>query len=65
MTDTGAGMDTETKAKCTVPFFTTKEDHRGLGLATALGVMHAHRGALMLESSPDTGTSVRALFPTA
>lgn len=61
--DTGSGMDEETLAKTFVPFFTTKAQHRGLGLATVLGVMRAHRGAVTLVSKPDEGSSVRALFP--
>jgi signal transduction histidine kinase len=63
VTDTGAGMDEETLAKSFVPFFSTKAQHRGLGLATVLGVMRAHRGAVTLVSKPDKGSSVRALFP--
>lgn len=61
--DTGAGMDEDTLAKSFVPFFSTKPHHQGLGLATVLGVMRAHRGAVVLESRPDQGCSVRALFP--
>jgi len=63
--DTGSGMDDETLSKVFVPFFSTKPDHKGLGLATVLGVMRAHRGAVTIESTPDEGTSVRVLFPTS
>ena len=65
VSDTGAGMDDDTLAKSFVPFFSTKPQHRGLGLATVLGVMRAHGGAVTLESEPAKGSSVRALFPTA
>lgn len=63
VTDTGSGMDEDTLAKSFVPFFSTKPQHRGLGLATVLGVMRAHRGAVTFDSEPDKGSSVRALFP--
>ena len=65
VSDTGAGMDEETLAKSFVPFFSTKPEHQGLGLATVLGVMRAHRGAVTLESDPEKGSSFRVLFPTS
>ena len=64
VSDTGSGMDEDTLAKSFVPFFSTKPHRRGLGLAMVLGVMRAHGGALMFESKPEKGSSVRALFPT-
>jgi len=65
ISDTGCGMDQETKYKIFDPFFTTKFTGRGLGMSAALGIMRAHRGAIMLESSPGDGTRVRLLFPVA
>ena len=64
VSDTGLGMDEDTLAKSVVPFFSTKPEHRGLGLATVLGVMRAHRGAVTFDSEPEKGSSVRVLFPT-
>ena len=64
VSDTGLGMDEDTLAKSFVPFFSTKPEHRGLGLATVLGVMRAHRGAVTFDSEPEKGSSVRVLFPT-
>ena len=63
--DTGEGMDEETQSKIFVPFFTTKAGHRGLGLATVLGILRAHAGILEVSSVPGEGTVMKALFPLA
>ena len=63
--DNGSGIVDDIRAKVFVPFFTTKPDHTGLGLAAVLGIMRAHRGALTLESAPKQGSVVRALFPVS
>jgi len=61
--DNGAGIADDIRPKVFVPFFTTKTDHTGLGLAAVLGIMRAHRGALTLESEPEQGSVVRVFFP--
>ncbi len=63
--DNGSGIDEDIRSKVFVPFFTTKPDHNGLGLAAVLGIMRTHRGALILESAPEKGSVVRALFPVS
>ena len=65
VSDTGCGMDETTQYKIFDPFFSTKFTGRGLGMSAALGIMRAHHGAIMLESSPGVGTSIRLLFPVA
>ena len=65
VSDTGCGMDEMTQYKIFDPFFSTKFTGRGLGMSAALGIMRAHKGAILLESSPGAGTKVRLLFPIA
>jgi PAS domain S-box-containing protein len=63
--DDGEGMDAETAAHMFDPFFTTKLAGRGLGMATVLGIVRGHGGAIDVESSPGRGTRVRVFFPAA
>ena len=63
--DTGCGMNKETRERLFEPFFTTKFTGRGLGMAAVLGIIRGHRGSIFVESAPDKGTTIRALFPVA
>ncbi|HKW85278.1 MAG TPA: MHYT domain-containing protein [Burkholderiaceae bacterium] len=64
VTDTGVGMDEDTRRRCVEPFFTTKgERGTGLGLAMVYGVAQRHGADVEIDSKPDRGTTVRLSFP--
>jgi signal transduction histidine kinase/ActR/RegA family two-component response regulator len=66
VSDSGVGMDEETRRRCMEPFFTTKgERGTGLGLAMVYGVMRRHRADIEMESATGQGTTVRLRFPVA
>lgn len=65
VTDTGMGMDEETKARIFTPFYTTKSRGTGLGLAVTKRVVDAHGGTISVQSAPSAGTAFTVTVPTA
>jgi len=63
ITDTGCGMDPETMQRIFDPFFSRKFTGRGLGLASALGIVRGHSGAMKVASAEGSGTTFTVLLP--
>ena len=62
--DSGRGMDLETQARVFEPYFSTKSDGHGFGLAITSGVVSRHSGIIRCQSN-ESGTRMSLMFPFA
>jgi signal transduction histidine kinase len=64
ITDSGCGMSEEVRRRALEPFYTAgKESGTGLGMAIAARIVEGHGGAMEIESTEGSGTTVRILLP--
>lgn len=65
ITDTGPGIASDFLSRVKDPFFTTwkEQGHLGLGLANADKIIRFHRGQLLVNSGPNSGTRIKIYLP--
>jgi two-component system sensor kinase FixL len=61
--DRGAGLNGDSLDKIFQPFYTTKRDGLGMGLAISRSIIDAHGGRLWAESNPDRGATFHCTLP--
>ncbi len=63
--DNGCGMTQQTTARVLEPFFTTRINGTGLGLAVVNATVNRYNGQLCIDSKPGEGSNINIQFPRA
>jgi signal transduction histidine kinase len=63
--DNGCGIPEENLSRLFEPYFTSKRNGMGLGLASTLNILQSHKAHIDVSSSKDEGTTFVITFPTA
>jgi len=63
ISDNGSGMDRETARRIFEPFYSTKTNGHGLGLASVHGIVRSHGGAVEVDSALGKGTRITVYLP--
>ncbi len=63
--DDGVGIEQDDQARVFEPFYSTKFDGNGLGLAAVRGIVEGHGGGLLLTSARGVGTTFEVFLPVA
>lgn len=63
--DTGPGISADVQAHLFEPFYTTKVDGSGLGLAVSHEIVANHGGELTIRSTPGTGATFTVMLPVS
>jgi signal transduction histidine kinase len=61
--DSGPGVPPDLREKVFYPFFTTRQNGSGVGLATAQKIVASHGGVIELDDAPGGGSSFRVRLP--
>jgi len=61
--DKGPGIPKNIQARIFEPFFTTKKIGTGLGLSVSFGIIHKHRGTILVRSEPGQGAEFEIILP--
>jgi signal transduction histidine kinase len=64
VTDSGCGIPRENMSRIFQPFFTTKSEGTGLGMAIVKRVVDRHKGKIQVQSSPGKGTTITLSLPS-
>ena len=63
--DNGTGIEPAQLQRIVEPYYTTRDEGSGLGLAAVVGILRENKGALLVDSVPGEGSCFRAMFPLA